>query len=90
MECMLMGVDRISFRNSDNELVEMGHLYVLSDFDEDQEDCAGQQVAKMNFDYAATKELMELTFPCKVDLQINLKGKVKKVILKKGQNNDGK
>lgn len=44
----------------------------------------------MNFDYVATKELMELTFPCKVDLQINLKGKVKKVILKKGQGNDGK
>lgn len=90
MEVMLMGVSRTSFKDNSGDLVRLGYLYVLSDFDEDQEECAGQQVAKMTFDYDSVKELMDLHFPIAVDLQINLKGKCKKVILKKGQGNDGK
>lgn len=92
MEAILHGVNRISFKNSDGDLVRMGFLYVESDFDEDTEECAGRQVAKMSFDYDAIPELIGLHFPVSVDLQINLKGKCKKVILKKGQGNgnDGK
>lgn len=82
MEAILHGVNRISFKNSDGDLVRMGFLYVESDFDDDVEECAGRQVAKMTFDYDAVEELLGLHFPVPVDLQINLKGKCKKVILK--------
>ena len=90
MECTLVGVSRLKFDNSSGDTVKCGYLYVNADFDEGQEDCAGIQCAKVNFDYDEISALADLQFPVFVDLQINLKGKCTKVILKKGSGNGEK
>lgn len=81
MECTLVGVSRLKFNNNSGDTVKCGYLYVTTDFDEGQEDCAGIQCAKVNFDYDEIPALTDLQFPARVELQINLKGKCTKVIL---------
>lgn len=82
MLCSLVGVKRGTFQ-SDGDTIRYGHLFVVYDFDDISEDSAGQQANKVKFDYDGVGELLGLTFPCKVDLQINLNGKCTKVILSK-------
>lgn len=83
MICTLIGVKRGIFQNSDGQDVRYGHLFVNYGFDNVDEDCAGQEAAKIKFDYDGVSDLINagLTYPCKVDLQFNPKGKCTKVIL---------
>ena len=83
MICTLTGVKRGVFQNSDGQDVRYGHLFVNYDFDNVDEDCAGQEAAKVKFDYEGVCDLIDsgLTYPCTVDIQFNAKGKCTQVIL---------
>lgn len=89
MEYTLVGVKRGEFTNQDGENVKFGHLFVISDFEEGTEGVSGKEASKVKFDYDSVGDLLGITFPVQVDLQMNLKGKCTQVILK-GKTNDGK
>lgn len=83
MLCTLVGVKRGIFQNAEGQDVKYGHLFVFYDFDNLDDDCVGQEAAKIKFDYDGASDLIQsgLTYPLQVDLQFNSKGKCTQVIL---------
>lgn len=83
MLCTLVGVKRGIFQNAEGQDVKYGHLFIVSDFDNSDSDCIGQEASKVKFDYEGASDLIQsgLTFPCDVDVQFNSKGKCIQVIL---------
>lgn len=83
MVSKLVGVKRGIFQNQDGQEIRFGHLFVVYDFDNPNEDCVGQEAGKVKFDYDGASELIELglILPCDIDLQFNSKGKCIKVEL---------